>query len=103
MGKLKAFTKDDVAHIARLARLKVDSRESSYFAKQFNQTLKVVEKLGDLKTQGVAETSQVTGLSNVFRKDRVDERRILSQNEALSNTKRSYRGFFVVKAIFNDR
>ena len=53
-------------------------------------------------TEGVEEISQTTGITNRFREDKVDFKRILSQKEALSNGKLTHNGFFVVKAIFEE-
>ncbi|MBI5620037.1 Asp-tRNA(Asn)/Glu-tRNA(Gln) amidotransferase GatCAB subunit C, partial [Candidatus Gottesmanbacteria bacterium] len=57
-------------------------------------------KIQTLDTSNVPETSQVTGSENVFRDDEVDAGRILTQEEALSNAKRTHNGFFVVKSVF---
>ena len=100
--KSTAFTSDTTKKIAELAKLTIDKKEQAYLTKQFIETLKVVDQLNKLHTQKTIETSQVTGLINVFRKDFVDKDRILSQKQALYNAKRVHNGFFVVKAIFDN-
>jgi len=95
------FTSESTAKIADLAKLKVEKKEENYLAKQFNQTLEVIDGLNKLNTQNIPETSQVTGLKNVFREDVVDKKRSLTQKEALSNSKKVHNGFFVVKAVFD--
>lgn len=97
------FTSEETAKIADLSKLKVGKKEENYLAKQFNQTLEVVDDLNKLKTQSTPETSQVTGLKNVFREDVIDPNRSLTQGEALSNSKKTHNGFFVVKAVLNEK
>lgn len=92
--------KEMIEKIKILSHLKIDNKESSYFERQFKETLKVVDNLGKIDTKNIKTTNQVTGLNNVFREDRVDKKRILSQKEALSNAKNTYNGYFLVKAIF---
>ena len=98
----KLITKDVVIKMVKLSKLKVDQKEEKYFTDQFNETLETIEKLNKLDTKKVLETSHETGLKNVFREDRVEKHRMLSQKQALSNAKRTHNGYFVVKAIFND-
>ena len=97
----KTFTAEDVLDIAKLVSLNLSLHESDYFPEQFNKTLKNINVLSELDTNEVEETSQVTGLTNVFRADVIDNNRILSQKQALSGAKRSYKGYFVVKAILS--
>lgn len=63
------LTKEQVQHIARLARLKLTPEEEERYAAQLTDILTYVEVLKELDTKGVPETSQVTGLSNVTRED----------------------------------
>lgn len=104
MSKVKKvnFTSQTTSSIARLSNLSLDKKEEEYLTKQFNETLKVVDKLDELRTQKTPETSQVTGLKNVFREDKVEKDRILSQEEALSGAKKIHQGYFVVNAIFDN-
>jgi len=101
MSKQK-FTKEVISKIADLSHIPLDQKEEEYFASQFNKTLEIVEGLNSLETEKVIETSQVTGLLNVFRKDSVDKDKMLSQDEALSNSKNTHKGYFLVPAIFDN-
>jgi aspartyl/glutamyl-tRNA(Asn/Gln) amidotransferase C subunit len=98
----QVITKDLIKVVENLSRLSVDKKEEAYFVDQFNETLNVIGVLDKLDTKNVESTSQVTGLTNVFREDSIDKDKMLSQKEALSNAKNVHNGFFVVKAIFND-
>lgn len=100
MDKKKIITRNLIKKIEKLSHVVVDRKEEKYFVDQFNETLDVIGELDKLDTNNVGTTSQVTGLTNVFREDVVDEKRMLSQEEALSNAKETHNGYFKVKAIF---
>jgi aspartyl-tRNA(Asn)/glutamyl-tRNA(Gln) amidotransferase subunit C len=95
------FTIHDVGHIAQLSNIPVTEEEKKKLAEEFNTTMVVVDDLKKVQTNGVEPTNQVTGLENVFREDIVDENRMFSQEEALRNAKRTYKGFFVVDQVLD--
>ncbi len=97
----KQVTQADVEKIARLANLKVSDKEKKLFSEQFTHSLDVINQLQEVDTQGVHTTHQVTGLKNVTREDKIDETRMLSQKEALSQAKKTHKGFFVVPAVIH--
>ena len=77
------LTGEEVKHIAKLANLQITESEENKLTAGFNDTLEVVDKLFQLDVSDKEPTDQVTGLSNVFRYDKVDEKKMLSQEEAL--------------------
>jgi len=95
------FTTDDVDHIAGLANIPVTEEEKKSLATGFTATLKVIDNLQIANTSGVKETHQVTYQENVLREDRVDEEKMFSQDEALRNAPKTYKGYFVVKQILD--
>ncbi len=103
MSKKRLISKDTVKKMVALSNLKVDLKEQSYFTKQFNETLTNINKLNQLDTKKVEGTSNVTGLSNVFREDKIEKIRMFTQKEALSNAKKTHKGYFLVKAIFDEK
>lgn len=66
-----ALTKQEVEHIALLARLGLTEAEKEKFASQLSSILDYVEKLKEVDTKGVKPTAQVTGLENVMRPDKI--------------------------------
>lgn len=98
----KKVTAGLIKHIAHLANLKLSDQELDKLSPQFSSILDLVSKIKKLNTTNIAETSQVTGQENVFREDVVDNKRILTQDEALSNAKNKHDGYFVVDAIFEE-
>jgi aspartyl/glutamyl-tRNA(Asn/Gln) amidotransferase C subunit len=99
----KLFSAKTTKKMALLSDLSIDPKEQTYFTKQFNETLKIINKLNKLNTENVTGTYNVTGLFDTFRKDEVTKDRMLSQKQALSNAKKTYKGYFVVKAILNEK
>lgn len=102
MSKKNLITKGTVRQMIRLSNLKVDPKELTYFTKQFDETLIIVNKLNRLSTENISGTSNVTGLTNVFRRDVIERDRMFTQKEALSNAKKTHKGYFLVKAIFDE-
>ena len=92
---------DEVKKIAKLANLTLQDNEEELFAKQFSDTIAVVNELNEIDTTGVEATYQVSGLSNITRPDVVDESRILSQKDALSQARNTHDGFFLVKRVID--
>lgn len=66
MAKL---TKQDVLHVARLARLELDDEEVAQLQTELSDILSMVEQLKDVDVKGMEPVSQVTGLTNVTRDD----------------------------------
>ncbi len=90
----------DVKKVAGLAGLPVSEELAEKFRSQLLSVLGYVGRIGELDTEGVVETSQVTGTENIFREDVVEESRMFTQEEALQNAKRTHDGYFMVKAVF---
>ena len=77
------ISQDDVRKIARLARLELSDAEVERFSTQMTDILSYVDMLRELDTSGTPETSQVTGLSNVSREDRVQTNALCTPDELL--------------------
>ena len=89
----------DVVKIAQLANLTISEDEKKLFADQFSQTIKVIDQLSEVDTQGISPTTSVSNQTNITRSDKIDLSRVLTQAEALSGAKNVHHGFFVVKQI----
>jgi aspartyl-tRNA(Asn)/glutamyl-tRNA(Gln) amidotransferase subunit C len=77
-----AITRDEVAHLAILARIDLTPAELDHLAPQLAVILESVAKVSALATDDVPPTSHALPLTNVFRADEVrpslDPERILS-------------------------
>ena len=65
------LTRDDILKLARLARLDLSEDEIERFPKELNAILHYVEHLQSVDVSGLEPTNQVTGLTNIMRKDEV--------------------------------
>ena len=65
------LTRDDIQKIAKLAKLSFKEEELDAFTSQMGNILTFVEQLKEVDTDGVEETSQVTGLTNVKQDDEI--------------------------------
>lgn len=66
------LSRQEVEHIAKLARLGLTEAEQERFASQLSSILDYVDQLQAVDTRGIETTAQVTGLENVFRPDAVE-------------------------------
>ncbi|HLX11513.1 MAG TPA: Asp-tRNA(Asn)/Glu-tRNA(Gln) amidotransferase subunit GatC [Bacteroidota bacterium] len=96
-----AVTKNDVAHIAKLARLSFTEAEMEALTHHLNDILKYVEKLNTLDTSNVEPLSQVIDSTNVFRDDIVGPS--LPREDALMNAPAHTDEFFRVPKVLGDK
>ena len=61
--------RDQVLHLARLARLELSDEEVERMSSELSSILDHVEKINELDLEGVAPTSHVVELENVLRPD----------------------------------
>ncbi len=61
--------RDQVLHVAKLARLKVTDDEVNRMAEELSKILEHVETMNELDLEGVEPTSHVVDLTNVLRED----------------------------------
>lgn len=78
-----AISRDEVAHVARLARLALTEEELDRFAGQLNAILEAVGKVSELDLSGVEPTLHPLELSNVWAED--EPQPSLPVDEALAN------------------
>lgn len=67
------LSKSEIEHLAKLARLELTEKEKTKFSRELSEIFSYVEKLNKVKTDNISETSQVTGLENVYRQDKVSD------------------------------
>jgi len=92
-----ALTREDVLHVAQLARLSLKPEEVDLFTRQLNDILGYMEKLQEADTAGVPPLAHVAPLANVFREDAVKTG--LDRELSLQNAPGREEGSFVVPRI----
>ncbi|MBS1113807.1 MAG: gatC [Nitrospirae bacterium] len=75
--------KDEIEHIALLARLSLSEEEKEMFGSQLSSILDYIDKLNELDTSAVQPTSHVLSLHNVMRDDLPGSS--ITREDALSN------------------
>jgi aspartyl-tRNA(Asn)/glutamyl-tRNA(Gln) amidotransferase subunit C len=95
-----ALTQEQVAHVARLARLRLSAAEIERMQEQLSAILNYVDMLQAVDVTGVPPTAQVTGLLTVMRADEIQPS--LPREEALRNAHDHRDGMFRVKAVFEE-
>ncbi|MGW5052059.1 Asp-tRNA(Asn)/Glu-tRNA(Gln) amidotransferase subunit GatC [Actinokineospora sp. NPDC004072] len=97
---MPSISRDEVAHLARLARLAVTDAELDLFAGQLDQIVGAVAAVGSVADQDIPPTSHAVPLTNVFRADEV--RPGLTQAQALAAAPAAEDGRFRVPRILGD-
>ena len=99
-GKNTILAREEVLHVAALAQLTLSEKEIQKYQGELSEILEYVGQLKKVDTRNIPETSQVTGLENVFREDLSEDRQpCLSQEEALQNAPHTEKNMIKVKAI----
>lgn len=94
------ITRDEVAHLATLARIDLDDAELDHLAPQLSVILESVASIAGVAGDDVPPTSHPVPLTNVFREDVV--RPSLSAEQALSGAPASEQQRFAVPRILGD-
>ncbi|PKB73330.1 MAG: asparaginyl/glutamyl-tRNA amidotransferase subunit C [SAR202 cluster bacterium Io17-Chloro-G7] len=95
-----ALDREDVEHIAILARIGLTEEEVEMFREQLSNILDQFETLKEVDTAGVAATLHAGQLHTVLREDVVEDS--LEQEQVLSNAPRREGPLFRVKAVLEE-
>lgn len=95
-----ALTIEQVQHVARLARLRLEPDELEKMREQLSNILDHFQLLQELDVSDVPPTAQVIDLLNVMRADEL--RPSLPRDAALGNAPDQQDGMFRVRAIFEE-
>jgi len=93
------ITRDDVAHLARLARLAVTDAELDVFSAQIDAILDTVARVGEVGDD-VPPTSHAVPLTNVLRPD--EPAPSLARDQALAGAPSAEEGRFRVPRILGE-
>jgi len=97
MGKNKRSKKIDINYLAQLADLTISPKEKKGLTQQLEKTVNYVAVLDELPTTNISPTSQVTGLKNVSRPDKIEKG--LRQKNALKNAPAATHEYFVAQKV----
>ena len=91
------LSRDEVRHVAMLARIALEPGDEEFYAEQLSGILAHIDRLKELNTDAIPPTAQVVEVANTLREDA--PRPGLSQEEALANASAAVDGFFRVPSI----
>ena len=91
------LSREEVLHIALLARLGLTEAEVDRLSEQLSNILESFEVLQQVDTTGIPPTAQSIALQNVMKDDEAASS--LPQSEILANAPRKDENFFRVKAV----
>ena len=91
------ISKEEVLHIAKLAKLKLTEEEVELFQEQLGKILEYFRKLEEVDTDDVEPLKHVITAGNVFREDEPQES--IRLEEALKNAPKRRDGYFEVPKV----
>ena len=94
------LSREEVEHIARLARLGVTEVDKDKFCQQLSNILEQFQTLQEVVTDDVSPTAQVTDLNNVMREDEILPS--LPQDAVLANAPWREEEYFRVRAVLEE-
>jgi len=97
-NKMSKITSEEIEKLAKLARVGLTEEEKGTLATDMTAVLEYVKQLDGVDVSNVEPTSQVTGLTNVTRKDGVVRSEIV-RSELLANAPDTENGFIKVKSV----
>ena len=97
-----SLSREEVEHIASLARLSLSEEENGHYGAQLSAILDYISMLNEVDTSQVDETCQVTGLEDIFRDDKALECREETRRKILDSFPAREGNFLKVRAVFSD-
>jgi len=94
------ISRDDVRHLADLARIDLDDHELDYLAPQLSVILESIASISEVAAEDIPPTSHALPLTNVFREDVVEP--CLTAEQALSGAPATEQDRFLVPRILGD-
>lgn len=67
------LAKEEIQHIADLARLELTDEELEKYGSQLSDVLSYIDQLKEIDVSDTEPTAQVTGLENVLREDEIED------------------------------
>ncbi|MBS4206129.1 Asp-tRNA(Asn)/Glu-tRNA(Gln) amidotransferase subunit GatC [Lederbergia citrea] len=94
---MSRISKDEVLHVAHLARLEINDEQAEFFTDQIGRVIKMAEELNELDTANIDPTSHVFAQKNVMREDVAEKG--LPLEEVLKNVPNHQDGLIKVPTI----
>jgi aspartyl-tRNA(Asn)/glutamyl-tRNA(Gln) amidotransferase subunit C len=92
------LTKEEVKHIAELARIGLSEKEVTGYSKELSSILDWVEQLKEADVRNAEPTAHIAGVNNIMRKDKVED--FIDRDKIVSLFPEKKERYDKVKAIF---
>lgn len=92
--------KDEIKHIASLARIGLKESEIEKYQKELSVVLDYFKKLESLETEKVEPIGHITGMHSVFAEDKVEQCEDEIKKDILKNAPEQKDNYFKVRAVF---
>ena len=92
-----SLDKNDVAKVARLARIKMNNDELEQMAPQLSKIIGFVEQLSEVNTDNVEPLANVVDITLQLREDKVTDGGYA--NKVLANASEETQGYYVVPKV----
>jgi aspartyl-tRNA(Asn)/glutamyl-tRNA(Gln) amidotransferase subunit C len=99
MISVMKITREQIVHVARLARLHLDDEAIELYTRQLGDILTYMDTLNRVDTTGVSPTSHAIFINNAFREDEV--KTSMPVQLSLTNAPESEDGSFVVPKVIS--
>jgi aspartyl-tRNA(Asn)/glutamyl-tRNA(Gln) amidotransferase subunit C len=91
------ITREQIVHIASMAKLKFADHELDEFQEKFEQVMGFVEKIQEVDTENVEPTFTINEEEGTMKEN--GENQTLSREEVLENTVESQYGYFKILKV----
>lgn len=91
------ISKEEILHVADLARLEMDETSIDTFADQIGKILEFIDTLNSIDTTDVEPTSHAISLANAFREDEIDPP--FDRDAVLANAPEEEDGYLLVPKV----
>lgn len=93
------LTKEEVRHIAELARIDLTQEEVAQYQKDLSSILAYFEQLQKIDTNTIEPIGHITGMTNIYREDKDEEFGDLGRKGIMENVPDTKDNYIRVKAV----
>ncbi|NLL82587.1 MAG: Asp-tRNA(Asn)/Glu-tRNA(Gln) amidotransferase subunit GatC [Tissierellia bacterium] len=91
------ISKDQVLHIANIAKLRITDEELEPFMEKFDQIIEFVDRIREVDTEDVEPLYQVNEDNELLEYNETNQ--MISRQEALQNTQEQKYGYFKILKV----
>ncbi len=93
------ISKEQIEHIAKLARIKLTDKEEEKFSNDLSSILSYIDKLNEVDTENIKPIKQITGLETITRKDETTNKDAEIAKKTLEQAPEKQNNYFKVPKI----